>query len=107
MIPESRFAGLYHSSQGRSNVPVAILVSLSVLKERFDLTDEALMGSFQFDLRFQYGLGLTLEGDGDDTAHLGEFSGVSGEIGGCWSHLRRSDGSDYQESRGEYRPAGA
>ncbi|MBF0626285.1 MAG: transposase, partial [Magnetococcales bacterium] len=64
MVPESRFAGLYHSSQGRPNVPVAVLVSLSVLKEMFDLTDEALMGSFRFDMRFHYALGLTLEKTG-------------------------------------------
>lgn len=64
MIPESRFAGLYHASLGRPNTPVAILVSLSVLKEMFDLTDEALMGSFRFDLRFHYALGLTLEETG-------------------------------------------
>ncbi|MBF0371200.1 MAG: hypothetical protein HQL52_17255, partial [Magnetococcales bacterium] len=31
MIPESRFADLYHASMGRPNEPVAILVSLSVL----------------------------------------------------------------------------
>ena len=41
MIPESRFAELYHASLGRPNTPVAVLVSLSVLKEMFDQTDEA------------------------------------------------------------------
>ena len=64
MIPESRFSELYHASMGRPNEPVAILVSLSVLKEMFDLTDEALMGSFRFDLRFHHALGLTLEETG-------------------------------------------
>jgi hypothetical protein len=61
MIPESRFAALYHASMGRPNKPVAILVSLSVLKEMFDLTDEALMRSYRFDLQFHYALGLTLD----------------------------------------------
>ena len=61
MIPESAFASLYHSFLGRPNFPVAILVGLSILKEMLDLTDEALMESFRFDLRFHYALGLCLE----------------------------------------------
>ncbi len=61
MIPESRFADLYHATMGRPNVPVALLVSLSVLKEMLDLTDEALMSSFRFDMRFHYALGVTLD----------------------------------------------
>ncbi len=64
MIPESDFAGLYHATLGRPNVSVAILVSLSVLKEMFDKTDEELMGSFRFDMRFHYALGVTLEETG-------------------------------------------
>ncbi|GAB0056042.1 hypothetical protein SIID45300_00341 [Candidatus Magnetaquicoccaceae bacterium FCR-1] len=41
---------------------MAILVSLSVLKEMFDLTDEALMGSFRFDTLEKTGVSLrTLE----------------------------------------------
>lgn len=61
MIPESAFAVLYHAFQGRPNFPVAILVGLSILKEMLDLTDEALMDSFRFDMRFHYALGLRLE----------------------------------------------
>ncbi len=53
-----------HASLGRPNTPVAILVSLSVLKEMFDLTDEALMASFRFDLRYHYALGVTPEETG-------------------------------------------
>ncbi|MBF0623157.1 MAG: transposase, partial [Magnetococcales bacterium] len=64
MIPESQFAELFHASLGRPNEPVAILVSLSVLKEMFDLTDEALMDSYRFDMRFHYALGVTLEKTG-------------------------------------------
>ena len=64
MIPESHFSELYHATQGRPNVPVAILVALSILKEMFDLTDEALMGSFRFDMRFHYALGVRLEETG-------------------------------------------
>ena len=60
-IPESAFASLYHAMLGRPNFPVAILVALSILKEMLDLTDEALMDSFRFDLRFHYALGLRLE----------------------------------------------
>ncbi|MBF0463373.1 MAG: transposase, partial [Magnetococcales bacterium] len=61
MIPEAAFAALYHAFQGRPNFPVAILVGLSILKEMLDLTDEALMDSFRFDLRFHYALRLDLE----------------------------------------------
>lgn len=61
MIPEEEFSGLYSLDQGRPNFPVAILVSLSILKEMLDLTDEALMDSFRFDMRFHYALGLTLD----------------------------------------------
>ncbi|MBF0284910.1 MAG: transposase [Magnetococcales bacterium] len=66
-------AGLYPASLGRPNVPVAILVSLSVLKEMFDLTDEALMGSFRFDLRFHYAPSLTLEETGISLRTLENF----------------------------------
>ena len=61
MIPETEFASLYSADMGRPNFPVAILVAMSVLKEMFDLTDEALMGSFRFDLRYHYALRLTLD----------------------------------------------
>lgn len=61
MIPESAFATLYHAFKGRPNFPVAILVGLSILKEMLDLTDEALMDSFRFDMRFHYALMLRLE----------------------------------------------
>ena len=61
MIPESQFSGLYHETMGRPNFPVAILVGLSILKEMFDLTDEALMSSYRFDMRYHYALGVTLE----------------------------------------------
>lgn len=45
MIPETKFADLYHETMGRPNFPVAVLVGLSILKEMFDLTDEALMAA--------------------------------------------------------------
>ena len=61
MIPESEFASLYHDSLGRPNIPVAIMVSLSILKEMLDLTDEALMESYHFDLRFHHALRLPLD----------------------------------------------
>ena len=61
MIPEDAFAALYHAFQGRPNFPVAVLVGLSILKEMLDLTDEALMDSFRFDLRFHYALRIDLE----------------------------------------------
>ena len=60
-IPESAFASLYHKILGRPNFPVAILIALSILKELLDLTDQALMDSFRFDMRFHYALGLRVE----------------------------------------------
>lgn len=64
ITPEEAFANLYADGHGRPIFPVAILVDLSVLKVMLDLTDEALMDSFRFDMRFHYALRLTL----DDTA---------------------------------------
>lgn len=61
MIPETEFASLYSACTGRPNFPVAKLVGLAVLKEMLDLTDEAMMDSFRFDMRFHHALRLTLD----------------------------------------------
>lgn len=61
MIPEHEFASLYSDGMGRPNFPVAKLVGLSVLKELLDLTDEAMMDSLRFDMRFHYALRMTLD----------------------------------------------
>ena len=58
-INEERFKVLYSNEVSRPNSPVNVLIGLLILKENFGLTDEDLIGSLHFDLRFQYALGTT------------------------------------------------
>ncbi len=58
-INEQKFAVLYSDKISRPNTPVNIMVSLLIIKEMTGLTDEELMESLYFDLRFQYALHTT------------------------------------------------
>lgn len=58
-INEERFKVLYSDEVSRPNSPVNVLIGLLILKENFSMTDEDLIGSLHFDLRFQYALGTT------------------------------------------------
>lgn len=58
-INEDRFAVLYSDKLSRPNKPVNILVSLLILKELNDLTDEELIDAYYFDYRFQQALGIS------------------------------------------------
>lgn len=58
-VNEERFQVLYSSEVSRPNTPVNVLIALLILKENFKLSDEDLIGSLHFDLRFQYALGTT------------------------------------------------
>lgn len=58
-INEDRFAVLYSDKLSRPNRPVNILVSLFILKELNDLTDEELIDSYYFDFRFHHALGIS------------------------------------------------
>lgn len=58
MIDEEPFKPFYCEDNGRPNIPVSIMISLCVFKEMFDMTDAELLGSLEFDLRFQYALDL-------------------------------------------------
>ncbi|MEQ6391364.1 transposase, partial [Bacillaceae bacterium S4-13-58] len=58
-VNEDRFAVLYSDKLSRPNKPVNILVSLLILKELNDLTDEELIDSYYFDYRFQHALGIS------------------------------------------------
>ena len=58
-VNEERFQILYSTEVSRPNTPVNVLVGLLILKENFQLSDEDLIGSLHFDLRFQYALGTT------------------------------------------------
>ena len=58
-INEERFEVLYSDEVSRPNSPVNVLVGLLILKENFSLSDEELIGSLHFDMRFQFALGTT------------------------------------------------
>ncbi len=62
---EQTFRPLFCEDNGRPNKPVAATLGLLILKEMFDLTDEAALDNFEFNTSWQYALDL----DPDD-AHL-------------------------------------
>jgi hypothetical protein len=60
LINEERFAVLYSSNPAsRPNTPVNIIIGLLMLKELFNLTDDNLLETLIFDVRFQYALHTT------------------------------------------------
>ena len=58
-IDEDKFSVLFSEKKSRPNTPVNIMVGLLILKELTGQTDDALMKSLIFDLRFQYALHTT------------------------------------------------
>lgn len=60
LIDEEPFRPFYCSNNGRPNVPVAILVALCILKEMHHLTDLQMLGSLEFDLRWQHALSINV-----------------------------------------------
>lgn len=59
-INEQRFLPLYSSNPAsRPNTPVNIIISLMILKEMFQLTDEELLETVECDIRFQYAIHTT------------------------------------------------
>lgn len=67
-IDEERFEVLYSDKKSRPNKPVNELVSLMIIQEVFDLTDEKLKEGYHFDLRINNALGK--ENLGMDTLSL-------------------------------------
>ena len=60
LINEDRFSVLYSSNQAsRPNTPVNVTIGLLLLKEIFGSTDEELMETVLFDVRYQYALHTT------------------------------------------------
>ncbi len=57
-IPEDAFAHLYADGKGRPNVPVALLVGLSLIKELRNLTDSQMFEALHFDLLVQHALAI-------------------------------------------------
>ena len=53
LIDESKFACLYSDKASRPNTPVNICVGALILKELFNMTDEEMVDSLVFDVRFQ------------------------------------------------------
>jgi hypothetical protein len=53
---EETFRPLFCEDNGRPNKPVAATLGVLILKEMFDLTDEAALDRFEFDTSWQYAL---------------------------------------------------
>ncbi|MFH1418524.1 MAG: transposase, partial [Planctomycetota bacterium] len=62
---EETFRPLFCEDNGRPNKPVAATLGVIILKEMFDLTDEAALDSFEFNASWQYALNVD-----PDEAHL-------------------------------------
>jgi hypothetical protein len=58
LIDETAFAHFYCPDNGRPNSPIRDVVSVLLLKEWFDLTDEEALGSLEYDLRWHVALGI-------------------------------------------------
>ena len=59
-INEERFSVIYSSNHAsRPNTPINIIIALLMIKEIFQQTDEELIGSLHFDIRYQYALYTT------------------------------------------------
>ena len=59
-INEERFSVIYSNDHAsRPNTPINIIIALLMIKEIFQQTDEELIGSLHFDIRYQYALHTT------------------------------------------------
>lgn len=58
-IDEQPYHALYSEQYSRPNTPVRLMVSLLILKELNQLTDDELLDALCFDFRYQFALGLT------------------------------------------------
>ena len=58
-IDERPFAVLYSDRPSRHNTPVNVIISALILKEIFRLTDEEIVETLPFDIRYQYALHTT------------------------------------------------
>lgn len=60
LINEERFSVIYSENQAsRPNTPINVMLGLLMIKEIFQQTDEELIGSLHFDIRYQYALCTT------------------------------------------------
>jgi len=58
---EPIFRSLFCEDNGRPNKPVAATLGVLILKETFDLTDEAALDNFEFNASWQYALDVDPE----------------------------------------------
>jgi len=58
---EQTFRPLFCEDNGRPNKPVAATLGVLILKETFDLTDEAALDNFEFNASWQYALNVDPE----------------------------------------------
>jgi len=65
LIKEEPFAPLFDPANGRPNAPVQVVMSVLILKEAFNLTDEETLEQLEYSLLWQHALRLTPE-----SAHL-------------------------------------
>jgi len=64
LINEEKFAVLYSSEKAsRPNTPINVTVGASILKEMLGLSDDEILESLLFDVRFQYALHTTSFGE--------------------------------------------
>lgn len=61
LIDETRFAQYFDADNGRPNKSVRLVVSVLVLKEVFDLTDNEALAALEWDLSWHYALDLMPE----------------------------------------------
>ena len=59
LIDENKFACLYSEKASRPNTPVNVIIGALIIKELFNMTDDELVESLMFDIRFQYALHTT------------------------------------------------
>lgn len=55
---EDTFKDLYAHGNGRPNYPVAVVLGILLLEEWFNLSDQAALDAFSFDVRWQVALGV-------------------------------------------------
>jgi len=59
IINENRYSVLYSDKASRPNTPVNIIIGALILKEIFNLTDDELIETLMFDIRYRYALHTT------------------------------------------------
>jgi len=59
IINEKKYSVLYSDKASRPNTPVNVIIGALVLKELFELTDDEMVETLMFDIRYRYALNTT------------------------------------------------